>query len=364
MLSRIIFISILFILASCKNEVIRTMEPKASALGKMNEIVVVADDEIWESPAGDTFRYYFESAYPIMPQPEPLFDIRHFTATELKDEPMRKELRSYTILADLSDENSPTTMMVKKDLGSEKFNAALEKQAPGNSVGANKWANGQILFYLYGSDNKSLAEAVKTSFPAVAKRVNKHDEKGILASIYGVERSHLGLSKKLQDLYGLDLDVPGSFQEAIYDEENNFVWLRKDDNDSSLSFFFQKIPYTSTDQLDKANLIKIRNELGKAYVTTDTEGDIMVVNDRNLPVYEYQSEIDGFYVKELRGVWEMSKDFFGGPFASYAIVKDLDKEIIFIDAFIYAPGKEKKYYMQQMDMIVKKSKIIGKRASE
>lgn len=90
----------------------------------------------------------------------------------------------------------------------------------------------------------------------------------------------------------------------------------------------------------------------------------MVVNDKDLPVYEYKSELDGFYMKEIRGVWEMEKDFFGGPFISYAIVKDLDKEIILIDVFVYAPGKDKRIHMQQLDYLIKQAKVIGKRPSE
>lgn len=71
----------ILMLASCGPEMTKTMESKGTALGRLNEIVVIADDALWESAVGDTFRFYFESAYPILPAPEPLFDIRHFNPT-------------------------------------------------------------------------------------------------------------------------------------------------------------------------------------------------------------------------------------------------------------------------------------------
>ena len=37
-----------FMLFSCNSEISRQLEPKGVALGKMNEIVVIADEDVWE----------------------------------------------------------------------------------------------------------------------------------------------------------------------------------------------------------------------------------------------------------------------------------------------------------------------------
>jgi len=339
------------------------MEPRTVALGKMNQIAVVADQDIWESAAGDTFKYYFESAYPIMPQPEPIFDVRHFTVNDLDAEPLRKELRTYAVLADLSDDDSPTTQMVKRDLGTERFNEAKANKKSGNSVGKDKWAKDQLVIYLYANDNPSLATSIKNSFAAVANRIQSHDSNMLKSSVYAVEQVNLGLSDKIEKTYGLDIQIPGLYQEAFHSDEDNFTWLRKDEHDINLSMMFYKMPYADPSQASLESLIKLRNRLSKKYVTTETAGSYMQVNDDDLPVYEYSTKIDGFYTKEIRGVWEMNKDFLGGPFVTYAIVKDQDKEIIFVDVFVYAPSKEKKKYIQQLDYIVKSAKVHGTKAS-
>jgi len=63
--SRISFFFLLLtscLLLSCNNDITRQLEAKGVALGKMNEIVVISDESLWEGMVGDTFRFYFQSA--------------------------------------------------------------------------------------------------------------------------------------------------------------------------------------------------------------------------------------------------------------------------------------------------------------
>lgn len=311
-----------------------------------------------DGAVGDTFRYYFESAYPIMPQPEPLFDLRHFTIEELNVQPLRKELRTYAILADLSDEDSPTTRMVKKDLGSEKFDYAMKPDANLSSVGKDKWARGQLLVYLYGADRKILEKSIKESFPAAAKRVQKHDAKQLKSSIY-VDRVNLGLTDDVKTRFGIDFDVPGDFVVATDDLENNVLWLRKVGDKADQNIVLKKVKYVNEEQLSKDGIIAMRNDFGSTYVTSDEVDDVMVVDEEHLPVYEYSFSIDNHYGKELRGIWEMTNTFSGGPFNTYVVLNEAKKEIIFIDVFVLAPGTSKRNYMMQLDHIVKNAKIIS-----
>lgn len=343
---------------ACNSEVSQKLEPKGTALGIMNEIVVIADEEVWKGAVGDTFRYYFESAYPILPQPEPLFDLRHFTPAELSGQPLRKELRTYTILADLSDKESPTTAMVRKDLGSEKFDYAMKPGGKFSSVGRDKWARGQLLVYLYGTDRSSLSKAIADSFSAVARKVHQHDAKQLKATIY-VDRINQGLSEKVKTRFSIDFDVPGDFIVANDDEENNVLWLRKTGDKADQHIVLQTVPYTDEKQLSKEGIIAMRDAFGSQYVTSDEEGDVMVVDEENLPVYEYSFKLDNHYGKELRGIWEMTKAFSGGPFNTYVVLNEAKKELIYIDVFVMAPGTTKRDHMMQLDHIVKTAKIIS-----
>lgn len=354
---RLLYILIPFLLLqACSTEVKQQLDSKNPALGRLNQVVVVTDEDLWEGAVGDTFRFYFESAYPILPAPEPIFDLKFYTPNQLQSGPTRKELRTYVILADLSDPESPTTKMVKKDMGSEKFNSALNTGKPFTSLGKDKWAKGQFLAYMFGTDEESLAQSIKKSYPAIARRINEHDQPKLKAMSFGI-KSNKGLRRMVKENYSLDIDIPVEYTTARRDSLNNVLWLRRGTKEADMHLVFKKYKYDDSKQLSKDSIISWRNDFGEKYVTSDIEDNIMVVNGEDLPVYEYAHEIDGSYTRELRGIWEMTKEFTGGPFATYVVVIEDKKELIYIDAFVLAPGQKKRNYMMQLDCIVKSAKI-------
>jgi len=106
-------------------------------------------------------------------------------------------------------------------------------------------------------------------------------------------------------------------------------------------------------------MIQRRNNFGSKYVSSDDENDVMVVNDEDLPIFDYTLELDGMYTKEFRGVWEMTNSFAGGPFNTYLIVDEDNRKLIYVDVFVLAPGKDKRNMMMQLDYIIKSGKLTG-----
>ena len=343
---------------SCNDEISGNMKAKSTALGKMNQIVVISDQDVWEGAIGDSVEYYFESSYPILPTPESFFDLRHFTTTELENEKLRRELRTYLVVADLSDTDSETTQMIRKDLGETKYLAALEKDGPTNSVGIDKWARNQLVIYLYGNGEEALAEAIQRSFSAIAKRIHLHDKKQLEAQVYG-RAENFGLTRKLEENMGIQMRVPGEYVVALEKPEENMIWLRKDDSKSVLNLVIKKLEYNNKDQISKSAIKTLRDAFGKEYVSTDVAGSFMQTNDVDLPMYEYTIDINGMYTLETRGIWEINNDFLGGPFASYLILAPNQKDLYFIDSFVYAPGKNKRDLMQQLELMVKSITVGG-----
>lgn len=365
MLRCFILISLVLTLMACNDEMANQMKVKPTALGRLNEIEVIADGEMWDGPVGDTINHYFGSAYPIMPTPEPIFDIRHFTPNDLISEPLRKELRTYLIVADLQDEDSPTTKMVRKDLGEERYLKLKSGKPYSSTVGHDKWARNQMLIYILGNGKDNLYKGIKDNFPAIAKKINQHDEDQLMSSIYTVKRTNIGLSAKVKELYGIDMNVPGDFKLAVENKPERILWIRRDDKGGAiLNMMMESEAYEGPKQFETEALIAQLNALSKDYVTTNTAGSHMQINTDDLPVYDYTYSIDGQYTKELRGVWEMTEDFMAGPFVGYAIHHEESNSIIYIYAFIYGPGEAKRNLMQQMDYIVKNVSINGsKKAS-
>jgi hypothetical protein len=347
---KICFFVLLLVFVSC-NEQMGNLGSKPVAMGRINNLVILADDSLYKGPIGDSILYYFESAYPVLPAEEPIFDLRHMTVEDLNADTYKRELRIYIVVADLSDTTSTTTKMVKKDMGEEKFNRALKDTSYTTSVGNDKWARDQILIYLFANSPENLEKAIRKNFEAIASKINKHDEKNLFATVYGIQDENKLLSADVFLKFGLNIKIPGLYQKAMAGD--NFLWLRMNNKGINQSLIFRKFKYESKDQFSKDAIIKLRNEYGKEFIKTSSPDAYMSTNVIDLPVYEYSYMTNNVFTKEIRGIWETENDFMGGPFISYVLHNESKGEIVFIDAFVFAPGKEKRDLIQQLDCIVK-----------
>ncbi len=324
-----------------------------NAVGDLNQLVIIADEDVWKGPVGDTLRFYYTSAFPILPQPEPMFDVLHFTALELQEEKLRKELRNYLVVANLEDEQSPTARLVRNDLGPEKMRKAKEDPGYFSTVGKDKWARGQVVIYqfAYGQDN--LIQKLTRAFPATVKRLNKADQKKLEATVYLDDQSPK-LEQEIKDIIGIDARIPGDYFKAYSDE--NTIWIRKETENVSSNLFFKRMEYKDQEQISKDGIKSVRDSLGRL-VSTQIPNTYMKINDVDLPMLTQQTTINGNYALEARGIWEIENDFMGGPFVSYLILDQEDNALIFVDGFIHAPGEDKRNFIQYLEHIIQTVKV-------
>ncbi len=339
----------LWCFTACSPEVRKQFDPVPTSYGPTNQLIVIADKELWEGAVGDTFRYYFASAYPILPQPEPIFDLKHFTPLELETDPIRKELRNYVVLADLSDNGSPAMRFVQEDLGTEKLRKAREDVDYSTSVGQDKWARNQLVIYLFSYGEQELAAQIARAFPAIKKRVDKANWDKVDATVY-LDGENNNAIADLSTVMGFNMRVPGEY-DVVLNEENT-IWMRRENPESSANLMLHKQPYTDEQQLTKEALKALRDSIGKKYVSSRIPGTYMQVNDVDLPMLVEVRNIDGNYAIEARGIWELVNDYMGGPFVSYVTVNPKTNELIFVDGFVHAPGRKKREYMQGLEHII------------
>ncbi|MBK9736083.1 MAG: DUF4837 family protein [Saprospiraceae bacterium] len=347
----IIVTGMLFSIFSCKNEFTASMANKPTAMGRINDVAILADKDMERSPVGDTLMSYFQSAYPVLPAEEPIFDIRFMSPEDLDAQPYRKELRIFVVVADVSDTTSATTRMLRSDLGNERFVRAQIDTSFTSSIGNDKWAKGQIIFYIFANGKQKLGNAIVKNFSSVAKRINQHDVKNLQATVYGMQGENRTLSADILGKFGVNLRIPDLY--VVAKEEKNFIWLRMDTKEMNQSLIIRKFPYKDKNQFTKDQLLLMRNEYGKEFIQTGQPDAYMSTNVIDLPVYEYTYTQNGAYTKEIRGIWETVNDFMGGPFVSYLMFNEAKNEVVFIDAFVFAPGKNKRDFIQQLDCIVK-----------
>lgn len=345
----------LMLLSGCANQ--SGGPSKFSALpyayGDFNQLIVIADNDIWNGAVGDSFRFYYSAAFPILPQPEPIFDLLHFTPEQLKEDPLRKELRHIMVLSNVKDENAPATKLAKSQLGSEKVNRFKGDPSANNSILKDKWAQGQIVIFQLGNGEENLIQNFKLNFPAVRKRLTKEDKSKLDATVY-LDGRNPAVENEIKATMGIDIKIPGEYKMAI--NEDTLIWLRRETRESSSNIMLYTTPYTDPSQLTKEGIKEMRDLIGKK-ISSEDPGTFMRVNDKDLPFLVYAAEINGQYAVEARGIWEIVNDYMGGAFVSYAILTSDKKNIVFADGFIHAPGEQKRNFMQYMDYVLRSIQI-------
>ncbi len=323
--------------------------PSVSAFGSINHVVVVCDEDLWNGPVGDSLRYLFESAYPILPQPESIFDLRQMPYSDIIGLKSRRELRNYIFVADLSKIDSSALNLLNNLIGAEKLRSHVKESKYSNLITTDVWARGQQLMYLIGENQNDLIARIKNSFPGLSKQIRDLDNITIKANTYAAGDAKF-INAQLANRFGINMDIPADFKLAS--DKNTGIWLRKETEIASFNLILSKLKYSSTQQLSKDGLKTIRDSLSRSFVTTASPGDYMVINDKDLPLFIYQKNIDGNYGIEARGVWETKIEFMGGPFQTYMFQSPAKDSIMYIDAFVFAPEQEKRNLMQQLEAIV------------
>lgn len=342
--------AILLFLSSCAAETVESLKSDPIAFGRVNQINVLCDKDLWEGAVGDSLRWYYESAYPILPQPEPMFDLRHLTIEDLQKEPVVRELRTFLVVADLSDESSPTARMVREDIGNEKIRSVQEDSGMGNNIIRNKWAKNQNLIYLYGFSEDQLSQNIIESANAVAKKVQERDQDMIEATTYfnGEDET---IESEIRTKMDVNMRIPEEFYVAISDEQ--VMWIRRETSDASSNILLRRVPYTDQSQLTKEGLKAIRDSIGRDYISSALPNTYMRINDEDLPFFVKATKLNGDYALEGRGIWDIVNDFMGGAFVSYLVHDPAKQDLLFIDAFVHAPGKRKRDMMQQLEFVLR-----------
>ncbi len=324
-----------------------------AAFGKANKLTVIADSSWWASGLADSVDYTFGAPFLILPRPEPLYDLQHFDFKELDYKPARKELRSYLIISHEGLRGSRLDDMMRKDLG----DSLLPADKPYSvKMVQNRWATGQVVFYIYGRNADAVYQAIQERGPAMLAKLKIHDLPILESQAYAT-RENASLTNKVQTWTGAHFRIPGEFVPAL--EQDSTLWLRKDAGEMILGLLFKKIPYINQEQFSLEGFKSLHDDMTRIVTSQVSEPTRMVADDRELPLFFSAQTLDQQYAMEVRGIWSMQGDFMGGPFISYVIQSPDQQSLILATGFIYGPGKSKREWMQQLEIILRTARFSG-----
>lgn len=324
------------------------MGVKPPSMGKIYQVNTLVSPETYNSSVLDTFDFRFGRAYPLLPQPEPFFDLRYYEISELDQQPILRRLKCFLVLADMSLEDELADMVRKDFRDSEDFTES------GVKIGRNKWAQDQVIIYIYGPDQASLIEEINRSYLSVSNQIEEYYQNMIQSTVF-VQGQNTSVQDSIRQKFGINMEIPADFVTAL--ATDSLIWLRQEIPDISRSILVSRFAYTDPDQFQEPGIIRMRDQMGR-YVSSTIEGTYMKVNNVDLPTFVHRTDkLEGAFAAKAEGIWEIEGDFLGGPFVSYAILDEDNQEVVYIDGFVYSPEKKKKMSMIYLDYILRQSRL-------
>ena len=290
--------------------------------GNLNEISIVIEDQLWEGSIGKALTNILSKPIYGLPQQEPLFKLRQIPPRVFSG----FVTKSRTIIIIENNKQKHTRLLL------------------------NKYASPQTVIVVSGMTSREIIEELKKHSKKIINNIKEAEIKEKQRRI----RKSLSISQALDSIFKIKLDYPSIYRVAAVDR--NFVWLRKDTKSGSVNLSVFQTPL-KTNRLNTEKIIIIRDSVSKQKIPGPTKETYMSTETQYKPVL-VPTKIRKHKGLEVRGLWEVKKQFMGGPFINFSVVDSINNRILFFDGFVYSPGTEKASYIFEIEAIIKSLKIL------
>ena len=314
----LVLFGVLAILTGCKSKN-RNLLPNVS--GKAGEVMVVIEREDWEGSAGVAIRESLADDTPYLAQREPLFNLSNVPPGSFNN--MFKMHRNL-LLVNVNPQNTTTGVVYK----------------------GNVWARPQAVVQINAADTEQAGNLFKESADVIAEYFEQSERDRIIENSKLYEEKEL--QEPLKDLTGGILHFPTGYRLKKWTD--SFVWIADEKQYTMQTVMAYKFPVRK-DPFSAANLVAERDSVMQANVPGMFEGSYMTTSTAFPPVTK-SLRYRGRDFVEMRGFWEVYGDFMGGPFVSHAFYSPDGKEIIVLEAFVYAPRYDKRQYLRQVESVL------------
>lgn len=309
-----------FLAASCSFKEDKLPDESSAAI---STISVIIDDQLWNGEVGDSIRNKFASPVLGLPQEEPLFSINQYPV---------KLFEGFST-------DSRNILIVKKD-DENKFEFKKDE-----------FATPQNAFHISGKTSFEIIEILEKESPEIIKKMREieivHNQK--------IFKDSLLDTKKIQKKFNVDLLIPSKYEYVM--RRRNFIWLKSEIISGNTSLIIYQIPWKSIRPNNAVNdIINVRDSIGKLYIHGSDYGTKMVTEAAYSPYFS-KTELAGNKCYETKGTWQMKNDFMSGPFINYIVFDKAHRRILVLEGFCYAPSKEKRDLMFELESMIKSLQI-------
>ena len=296
---------------------------KIKSMGAPFEVMLVCEDDVWDSTAGIAIEQVLDTPIPGLPQKEASFKVTRCNNDGFKN---TKQAFRNIIMVDISSSHSKCEFRFDRDI----------------------YASPQVVMAIYAPDNKSFGEFVTKNAHVIVDFFTEKEREYQIAELE--EKHNKQAVSLMKQKFGCEMKIPSSI--SGYMQGKDFLWLSDYNNPSKVemqNFAVYSYSYTSPEDFTEQRFIHMRDSVMKeniqggkpdSYIQTVAESVTLTPTAYN-----------GKYMSVARGLWYMENDemFGGGPFVSHSIVDEENGKVIVVEAFVYAPNKAKGGFMRKLE---------------
>ena len=317
-MQRIPWFSIIIILAitfaSCENDMIQT---KIS--GKPGDLIVVVPEETWGGQVGKAMKQVLMQPQIGLPQEEPIFSVIDVPHDAFKDAFKSNRNIIYTRI-------SPTLDSPKVEFKSD------------------VWAWSQAVVNIFARSAEEFIDLFSNNSEKIVEYILKSERDRL--QINNAKFSEKSIISLLKNKLDIEIDIPSGYR--IAKEADNFVWIRYDTPEIVQGIATYTFPYSSDSTFTRDYLLNVRDSVMRAVDTPDNS--YMLTEKLLVPAFQ-TFRVNDNYAVEIRGLWKLGNEFMGGPFISIAIHDETNNRVIVVDGFVYAPTRDKRNFLRQVEAI-------------
>lgn len=297
--------------------------------GSQFELLVVMNDTAWKAPVGRELKELFSQEMIGLPQAEPVLNVHQCNQQEFTD--VLKPSRNI-VFVEIGDKYTATKIAYGKD----------------------RWAHPQAVVRITAPDDTTLQASLKQYGKYVVDYFIKSERERQIAFY----KSYINDNAKaeIEKLFGIQIDIPQGISKAV--KKKDFYWITNDQAGTRQDIVIYSYPYTDKKMFTKAALIAKRDSVMKANIPGELKGSYMGTELKYADPVFNEIWINEGYCAELRGLWRMMNGAsMGGPFYSHTRLDEVNQRVITVDAFVFAPGKNKRNAIRQLEAVVYTTKL-------
>lgn len=289
-----------------------------SSSGRPYEIMVVAEDSIWDGYVGRALDDVLNTPLKGLPQEESLFHVSHIVPEHYD---RVTNLFRNIIVIDIGELYTKASFKIVRNLHAAP-QMIMTIQGPSVlDVSVFITENTKFITDFFG--NEEINRAVRA--------LNK--------------RHNLEFSKKVQEMFGCDMYIPVDINKMKVGD--NFIWASNDALTGIQNIVIYSYPYVSEKVFTKHAYVALRDSFMKVNIPGGQPNQYMATDYEHVDVKNMK--IQDSFVQEARGLWQMENDGMGGPFVAHSVVDTVNNRVVVVEGFVYAPEKMKRSMVRRLE---------------